>query len=335
MIQSPNTESSPVRPSRASSSAAVPVRPAAVARTEAQPAADTQSRALAYAQQADPNAPSTNANAPKAGEARRANLRAHVTRRLGALQSMDASMQAALMRINQMRQLAMRAARSRPDDEGRGEGDTTTLSSVFEQLDKDIALLVEGQLGGYLAATASDRGGEDDGQDGEVRPADDAAVAAPRQRKQQQRQASGRGNRKESGGRPSQRVQLQVSGGGAAEVGAGSLSVEGDLGSSDGASALLADLELLARQITTARATIQNAVGRLQRDPAEGEPAPIRTLGTRRRQPAPTQDASNAALEAKSRKGRAEDPISVVRARLALAIAAQANTSPEAAMRLI
>jgi hypothetical protein len=362
MIQTPSTDASPVRPSRAAAATAdattrpsIATKPVA-SRPEGQLTPDTQSRALAQLPPPDAARAGSGAEPQRPGELRRAGARAHVTRRLASLQSMDASMQAALMRISQMRQLAMRAARARQGDgveaahaEGTPLEDNATLASVFAQLEKDIELLVEGQLGGYLAANAVEqdaesRRGEAERGEAERRETDgrgplraeaDAAPSNPRVPRTPRARAAIAKPQANAAGRPSQRVQLQVAASASPEVPAGPMRVEGDLASSDGATALLADLDLLARQISGARASILAALGRLQRDPSEGEPAPVRVLGARRRQGGASSEPTAAAEASRQRKPKPEDPLAAVRARLALAIAAQANTSPEAAVRLL
>ncbi len=353
MIPTTSSDSAPIRPSRASGSAApTPVpgsllpRPQAVVRADGAQSPDAQARSLAMAQSVAPSVQGREFEAPRSGDVRRGNLRAHVTRRLAALQAMDASMQAALMRIGQMRQLAMRAAREgvegavdNPKTSSSQPDDHETLASVFAQLEQDIELLVEGQLGGYLAANAAERDRDEQPDPGVSDERDDRG--ATRARKPTTRSAGlgaprpgpTRGGAPERGGRPAQRVQLQVAAGATPEVGAGPMGVSGDLASRDGAAALMSDLELLARQITGARASVRAAVTRLQRDGSEAEPPPVRTLGARRRTAAESQSATTA--PAKARKVQPDDPIEIVRARLALAVSAQANTSPEAAIRLL
>jgi hypothetical protein len=380
MIPNASPETPPVRPSRVAAVQAAPIERTPQAATTAAPgpaprpqvgrppyqAPDPDGRRASHPVRPDMRsaqglaqvqAVHARSDAPtqETPESRRANVRAHVTRRLTALQSMDASMQAALMRIGQMRQLAMRSGKPRPEgdahptSEGPGRGPSAlaggpptepTLSSVFADLEKDIEQLVMGQLGGFIAAEreidARSEGDErEPGSGGRGRQArgktPETSARSERDGSPAARQLKGRPKAASATG--SQRVQLQVAGASAADVSTGPLAVSGDLGSEEGAAALLADLELLAQQIAGARASIQAAVNRLQRDATQGEPPPIRTLGARRRG-TPTE-SNPASDQVKGRKSRPEDPIAVVRARLAMAIAAQANASPEAAMRLL
>jgi hypothetical protein len=373
MIPNASPETPPVRPSRA---AAIQIQATVASSGLAAPGSGAPLRrpvGPAPYQPADPDmrsaqglaaAQAVAARPEGAGqetvESRRANVRAHVTRRLTALQGMDASMQAALMRISQMRQLAMRAGKPRVDHDGRPASEASgpgrhasadaspapTLASVFAELEKDIEQLVVGQLGGFLAADreidsrASSEQDRESGVPGRSRPgrvkangteAGSARTGRPRSERPSARDGKDRSRAGAEGS--GQRVQLQVAGASAAEVSTGPMAVSGDLGSEEGAAALLADLELLAQQIAGARSSIQAAVNRLQRDATQGDPPPIRTLGARRKgNPSESNPASE---QIKTRKSRPEDPIAVVRARLAMAIAAQANASPEAAMRLL
>jgi hypothetical protein len=394
MIPTASPETQPVRPSRAAAIAggptattnrptptgpALPVAGAPEPRTADPDLRSTRGLTSTTALQSGSEVAST-----ESPETRRANVRAHVTRRLTALQSMDASMQAALMRIAQMRQLAMRGGRGRTagdgvdaahaadgGSQGLSSHDHTspssglavpgpvapagaTLASVFAELERDIEHLVVGQLGGYFAASSAQAAEVSAPAASRVvaRPAgpntsaeDDAPGAnrsglssgsAPGSSGRARGRAASAGaasarRPSSSDGRPSQRVHLQVAAG-TADVPTPSLTVSGEVDSDEGATALLADLELLAQQIAGARASIQAAVDRLQRDANQSEPPPVRALGSRRRQ---SSEGSAQPELARARKGRPEDPIAVVRARLAMAIAAQANTSPEAAMRLL